>query len=251
MIQNAPLPSQTLALRERIDVADRTMEFRIDKPANLTFKAGQYLDLTLLSPPETDDEGNTRSFSISVGPDDDYLAVTSRLRDSAFKRTLHTMPIGTALQVDGPYGDFTLHSNPDRPAVFLAGGIGVTPFRSMIRRHARPGSTRRLLLFHSNRKPEDAAYLNEFREFARENPNFTFVPTMSRPEGSRLTWDGEVGRIEYDLITKHLRDGAGEDVPTPMYYIAGPPQMVGDLRAMLSDAGVNDDDIRTEEFSGY
>lgn len=251
MIQNAPLPSQTLPLRERIDIAERTMEFRIEKPPQMTFKAGQYIDLTLLSPPETDDEGNTRSFSISAGPDDDYLAVTSRVRDTAFKRTLHSMPLGTALQVDGPYGDFTLHSNPERPAVFLAGGIGVTPFRSMIRRHARPGGTRRLLLFHSNRRPEDAAYLNEFREFARENPNFTYVPTMSRPETSRLPWDGEAGRIEYDLITRHLRDGAGDDAPAPMFYIAGPPQMVGDLRAMLSDGGIPDDDIRTEEFSGY
>lgn len=251
MIQNAPIPARPVALRQRTEVADRTLEIRLEKPPEMTFKAGQYIDLTLLFPPETDDEGDTRSFSISLAPDDDDIAVTTRLRDTAWKRTIQKMPLGTGIQIEGPYGDFVLHSHTERPAVLLAGGIGVTPFRSMVRQHARRGSTRRILLFHSNRRPEDAAYLNEFREFARDNPNFTFVPTMSRPESSRMPWDGEVGRIEYDLITRHLRDGAADESGAPMFYIAGPPHMVGDLRLMLSDAGVGDDDIRMEEFSGY
>ena len=251
MIQNAPVPARTLAFRSRTEVADRTMEFRFEKPPELKFKAGQYVDLTLLDPPETDDEGNTRSFSICAAPDDEELAIATRLRDSAFKRVLQRMTPGTGIQVEGPYGDFVLHANPERPAVLLAGGIGVTPFRSMVRQHARRGSTRRILLFHSNRRPEDAAYLNEFRDFARENPNFTFVPTMSRPESSRLPWTGEVGRIEYDLITRYLRDGSVDESAPPVFYIAGPPGMVGDLRAMLTDAEIGDDDIRIEEFAGY
>jgi len=208
------------------------MEFRFAKPPGMTFKAGQYLDLTLLSPPETDDEGNSRSYSICAAPDDEELAIATRLRNSAFKRCLQKMPMGTGIQVEGPYGDFTLHRDPERPAVLLAGGIGVTPFRSMVRQYVHRGSTRRILL-------------------ARDNPNFTFVPTMSRPEGSRLPWDGEVGRIEFDLITRHLRDGADDATSSPIFYIAGPPGMVGDLRAMLTDADVSEDDIRIEEFSGY
>jgi len=252
VIQNAPLPVQTLALKERTLVAERTMEFRFEKPPQMTFKAGQYLDLTLLFPPETDEVGDTRSFSIACAPDDEYLAIVSRLRNSAFKRSLQSMALGTGIQAEGPYGDFTLHHDPERPAVLLAGGIGVTPFRSMVRQHARHGSSRRILLFHSNRRPEDAAYLSEFREFARDNPNFTFVPTVSRPETSKLPWEGETGRIEYDLISKHLREGAFEDAATaPLFYIAGPPRMVADLRQMLGDAGIDDDDIRTEEFTGY
>jgi len=251
VIQNAPLSAQTVALRGRAEIAERTMEFRFAKPPGMTFRAGQYLDLTLLSPPETDDEGNTRSYSICAAPDDEDLVIATRLRNSAFKRWLQKMPMGTGIQVEGPYGDFTLHHDPERPAVLLAGGIGVTPFRSMVRQYAHRGSSRRILLFSSNRKPEDAPYLNEFREFARDNPNFTFVPTMSRPEGSRLPWDGEVGRIEFDLITRHLRDGANEETSSPIFYIAGPPGMVGDLRAVLTDADVSEDDIRIEEFSGY
>ena len=252
MIQNAPLPVQTLALKGRSLVAERTMEFRFERPPQMLFKAGQYVDLTLLFPPETDEVGDTRSFSICSAPDDEDLAIVTRLRDSAFKRTLQSMALGSGVQAEGPYGDFSLHHDPNRPSVLLAGGIGVTPFRSMVRQHARRGSTRQILLFHSNRRPEDAAYLGEFREVARDNPNFTFVPTMSRPETSRLPWEGEIGRIEYDLITKHLREGAFEDAAAPpMFYIAGPPRMVADLRQMLSDSGIGDDDIRIEEFTGY
>jgi ferredoxin-NADP reductase len=252
VIKAAPPPVHTLALKGRSDVAERTMEFRFEKPSDLIFKAGQYIDLTLLFPPETDEIGDTRSFSIASAPEDEDLAIVTRLRDSAFKRSLQSIALGTGIQAEGPYGDFTLHHNLDRPAVLLAGGIGVTPFHSMLRQNAHRAGTRQILLFYSNRRPEDAIFLNEFRELARDNPNFTFVPTMSRPEISRLPWDGEVGRIEYDLITKHLREGAFEDAAAPpMFYIAGPPQMVADLRGVLSDAGIDDDDIRTEEFTGY
>jgi ferredoxin-NADP reductase len=252
VIQNAPLPVRTLALKARTIVAERTMEFRFEKPSELTFKAGQYVDLTLLFPPETDEDGDTRSFSIASAPEDPDLAIVTRLRDSAFKRSLQTVALGTGVQAEGPYGDFTLHHDPERPSVLLAGGIGVTPFHSMVRQNARRGSSRRILLFYSSRRPEDAPFLAELRAFAREDPNFTFVPTMSRPETSRLPWEGETGRIEYDLITRHLREGAYEDEATaPLFYVAGPPRMVADLRQMLADAGIDDDDIRSEEFTGY
>jgi len=222
------------------------MEFRFAKPAEMTYKAGHTMEVTLLSPPETDESGNTRTFTISSAPDDDDLAITTRVRDSAFKRSLVKMPLGSEIQIEGPYGDFLLHHNLDRPAVFLAGGIGVTPFHSMVRQNALKGGVHRLLLFYSNRRPEDAPFLAEFRDIARSNPNFTFVPTMSQMERSRLPWEGDLGRIEIDLIRKHLEEGA-----SPVYYIAGPPGMVSDLREMLTGAGIGEDDIRTEEFTGY
>jgi ferredoxin-NADP reductase len=222
------------------------MEFRFDKPADMTFKAGHTMEVTLLHPPETDESGNTRTFSISAAPDDDDLAITTRMRDSAFKRSLEKMPLGSEIQIEGPYGDFLLHHNLDRPAVLLAGGIGVTPFHSMVRQNALRRGLRRILLFYSNRRPEDAPFLAEFRDIARGNSNFTFVPTMSQLDRSRLTWNGDVGRIEMDLIRRHLGEGA-----SPVYYVAGPPKMVADLREMLLVAGTSEDDIRTEEFSGY
>src|ERR1043165_676841 len=115
-----------LQLSSRSEVAERTLEFRFAKPLSMTFKAGQFMDLTLLDPSETDAEGNTRGFSINSAPDDPELIFTTRLRDTAFKRVLRSLPLGTAVQLNGPFGNFTLHNKESRPAVLLAGGIGIT-----------------------------------------------------------------------------------------------------------------------------
>src|SRR6202790_3103220 len=122
------LPGFICKLKDREEVAEETIAFRFEKPSGWTFKAGQYLDMTLLDPPETDSEGNVRSFSIASGPHEETLLVATRMRDTAFKRVLRTMPLGTAVKIDGPSGDLTLQDNSTRAAVFLAGGIGFTPF---------------------------------------------------------------------------------------------------------------------------
>ena len=93
-------PVYSLKLRSRSEVAERTLEFRFDKPEGMTFKAGQFMDLTLTDPPETDAEGNTRGYSINSAPDDPALMFTTRLRDTAFKRVLRTMPLGTEVKVE-------------------------------------------------------------------------------------------------------------------------------------------------------
>src|SRR5262249_60368327 len=122
-----------LPLRRRDPVAEGTMAFRFDKPAGFIHRAGQTLDFTLIDPPETDAEGNTRTFSIASAPDDAEIAIATRMRGSAFKRVLGSVPLGTKVGAEGPFGSFTLHNNVSKPGVFLAGGIGITPFRSMIR----------------------------------------------------------------------------------------------------------------------
>jgi ferredoxin-NADP reductase len=111
----------------------------------------------------------------------------------------------------------------------------------------------RIFLVYSNRRPEDAPFLDEFRSLARENPNFTFIPTMTQMGGSQLPWRGEIGYIDQQLIVKHLQrdSSSGKTLLRPIYYMAGPPAMVAGLRAMLNKAGIDDDDIRTEEFTGY
>ena len=120
MTSEAKWPIYSLKLKTRSEVAERTLEFRFDKPAGMTFKAGQFMELTLIDPPETDAEGNTRGFSINSAPEDPELTFTTRLRDTAFKRALQTMPLGTDIKVEGPFGNLTLHNNPSRPAVLLA-----------------------------------------------------------------------------------------------------------------------------------
>lgn len=229
------------------------MEFRFDKPPGMTFKAGQFMDYTLIDPSETDAEGNTRGFSISSAPDDPEFMFTTRMRDTAFKRVFKTMPLGTEVKVEGPFGDFTLHNKASRPAVILAGGIGITPFYSIAVRAAHEKLPQRILLFYSNRRPEDAPFLEQFWGLERDNPNFTFVPTMTKMSDSKLAWDGETRYIDHDLVTKYLDPllAAEPDLSDPIYYMAGPAAMVAGLRKMLNDAGVDDDDIRTEEFTGY
>ena len=233
-------------LKEKEHVAEGTMAFHLAKPDGFQFKAGQYLDITLVNPPETDAEGNIRSLSIASAPEDQDLLVATRMRDSAFKRVLGKAGPELEIKIEGPTGSFILHNNSSKAAVFLAGGIGITPFSSMVRHAARARLPHRLYLFYSNRRPEDAAFMNVLRQLERENANYKFIPTMTEMNKSRQTWDGEVGFINRDMLLSHLPGLQG-----PIFYIAGPPAMVAAMRAMLTGAGVDEDDIRTEEFAGY
>jgi ferredoxin-NADP reductase len=238
-----------LPLSSRSEVAERTLEFRFAKPRPMVFKAGQFMDLTLLEPSETDAEGNTRGFSINSAPDDPELIFTTRLRDTAFKRVLRSLPLGTGVQLDGPFGNFTLHNNENRPAVLLAGGIGITPFRSFVRRAVHEKLGHRIMLFYANRRPEDAPFLEELYGFERENRHFSFVPTITRLSDSRAAWTGETGRIDAGMILRHTKRSA--TYANAIYYIAGPPAMVAGLHGIVSSLGIDDDDIRTEDFAGY
>src|SRR5450759_281314 len=151
------------ALASRATVAERTMSFRFERLVDWSYGAGQFVDVTLLDPPETDAEGNTRGFTISSAPRENVIQITTRLRDTAFKRVPQQIPLGTEVKIEGPFGDFRLH-RAARPAVLLAGGIGITPFRSILVEMIGEGSLPyRVALFHANRRPEDAAFGDEVR----------------------------------------------------------------------------------------
>jgi len=239
-------PVLKIELVSREMVAERTMSFRFERPVDWSYRAGQSVDMTLLDPPETDAEGNTRAFTISSAPRENAITITTRLRDTAFKRVLQQVPLGTEVKIEGPFGDFRLH-RAARPAVLLAGGIGITPFRSILVETIGGGSLPyRVVLFHANRTPEEAAFADELRALAEADPNLTFVPTMTAIAASTLPWDGERSRIDAAMLERHL-DG----VANPIYYMAGPPGMVQTARATLVASGVDEDAIRTEEFTGY
>jgi len=233
-------------LRSREEIAEGTMAFRFEIPVNWTFKPGQSIDMTVLDPPETDVEGNTRSFTIASAPHEDALMIATRMRDTAFKRTLKTLPIGSVARIEGPFGSLTLHHNAARAAVLIAGGIGITPFRSMAVQAAREKLPHRIFLFFSNRRPEDAPFLGELQSLEKQNPNYKLLATMTQMEKSSRAWQGERGFINGEMLSKYLKTAA-----SPIYYIAGPPGMVSGLRNVLGQTGVDEDDVRTEEFSGY
>ena len=239
-------PANLAKLISREYIAEGTMAFRFEKPSAWVFKAGQAMDMTLLEPSQTDAEGNTRAFSIASAPHEEFLMVATRMRDTAFKRILSTMPLGTAVKIEGPFGDLTLHNNAPRTAVFLAGGIGITPFRSMVFRAAKDKLPHTIFLFFSNRRPEDAPFLEELQTLERENPNYKLIATMTETAKSHRSWNGEAGQINREMLSKYLKTAA-----STTYYIAGPPEMVKGLHETLNQAGVDDDDIRAEEFAGY
>jgi ferredoxin-NADP reductase len=239
-------PAFLAKLKRREDVAEGTMAFHFEKPASFAFTAGQFVDIGLLNPSETDAEGNTRGFSVASAPHEDSIMVTTRLRDTAFKRVLKAMPLETEVKIEGPFGNLRLHNDVKRTAVFLAGGIGITPFRSILLDVAKKKLPHHIFLFFSNRRPEDAPFLDELQALEKRNVNYRLIGTMTEMKESKASWLGERGFITKKMLDKHL-----EKAPSPIYYIAGPPVMVNALHAMFRESGVDDDDIRTEEFAGY
>jgi ferredoxin-NADP reductase len=244
--QEVPLLGYRPKLLNRVEVAEGTMSFHFEKPEGFDFKPGQSADLTLLNPPETDSEGNTRTFSIASAPFENQLMFATRMRDTAFKRSLKRVPLGTEVKMDSAMGSFTLHKNSAKPGVFLAGGIGITPFSSIVRQGDHERLPHQLYLFYSNRRPEDAPFLETLQRLETTNPNFHFVGTMTEMPRSKRKWEGETGLINREMLTRHLSNLQG-----PIYYIAGPPAMVTAMRKVLVASSVDEDDIRTEEFAGY
>jgi ferredoxin-NADP reductase len=245
-VQEVPSAEYRPRLFDRTEVAEGTMAFHFEKPSGFDFRAGQAADMTLLNPPETDSEGNVRTFSIASAPFENELMIATRMRESAFKRWLKKMPLGTEVKMDAAMGSLTLHKNLAKPAVLLAGGIGITPFLSILRQADHERMRHKTYLFYSNRRPEDAPFLTTLMGLEKTSPNFRFVGTMSEMARSSKTWDGETGWIDKEMLSRHL-----ESLHGPIYYMAGPPAMVAGMRGMLVDAGVDEDDMRSEEFAGY
>jgi ferredoxin-NADP reductase len=245
------MPTATPSTQEaqiiaRDDVAVGTMAFYFERPAGFAFRAGQAMDVTLIDPPEADEEGSTRTFSIASAPFEPELMIATRLRDSAFKRALAHAPQNLRVRIEGPSGSLTLHHDAKKPAVFLAGGIGITPFHSIVMQARHERLPHELYLFYSNRRPEDAPFIDALRETAAAYPRLHFIPTMTEMETSQRPWDGERGVIDAEMLKRHVPALGG-----PIYYLAGPPRMVAAMQQMLTAAGVDEDDVRTEEFAGY
>jgi ferredoxin-NADP reductase len=232
-------------IKEKRDVAKRTLMVVFDLLGEeVDFRPGQYFWVTLLEPPYDDEKGPRRHITVVTSPTErGVLGLATRLRDSAFKRSLAELPEGTEVEVEQPKGSFVLPQETDRHYVFIAGGIGITVFRSMLRYIADEGLPHRVTLVHSNRDRESTAFYDELRELDAANSNLEIVYTMTQDSG----WEGETRRIDAEM----LRDYLGEELDSYTYLIAGPPAMVDGVAEALQGAGIPEDQVLPARFSGY
>jgi|SRR3989344_3379857 len=235
-----------IALKGKKEIAEGTYEFIFERPKDFTFKAGQHVRMTLINPPETDIKGNSRFLTLANTPQDRDLVVAMRMSNSAFKRILNNMQIGekvlAQILLGVPHGAFALHDDPSKPAVMLTGGIGIVPAFSMIKDATQRKLPHKIFLFYSNRKQEDAPYLDELENLAKQNPNFKLIATMTEDK----TWKGEKGFIGQSMLKKYI-----DDLNSPIYYIAGLSGMVNAMKTLLKDLGVNENNIKAEDFDGF
>lgn len=233
----------TIILTKKVVVANEVMAFHFAKPSGFTYIAGQYGDFTLINPTETDEEGDKRTFSFTSAPYEPDLIITTRLRDTAYKRVLKQLPEGSPILLEGPFGSLALPRNPAKTAVFLTGGIGATLVRSMVVQATHDQSPHTMAFFYSNQSPERAVYLEEFAALASQNKKLLFVPIMTDADGD---WTGERGTIDQALLNKYL-----PNVTDSIYYLSGPGAMIGDMRRLLLSEGVDRTNIRADQFVGY
>ena len=240
------MPDYQMTLVDRQRIARDTMSFWFDTDGrDYFFRAGQHADFAFLHPSPGGESDNSRTFSLANSPDDTGLVmIAMRMRETFFKSALKSATFGTRFRVSRPRGSFTLHQDSARPAVFLAGGIGITPVRSILDWATQERMAHKLYLFYSNREAEDAAFLEELQALAARNPCFTLIPTVTGLENP--DWPYEKGHINHEMLSRCL---AGPS--RPVFYIAGPSGMVTAMSDLLHSSGVSEDDMRTEEFGDY
>lgn len=232
-------------VREKQEVAKGTLLVTFDLLGeDVEFRPGQYFFVTLPETGHQDEKGLRRHISVVTSPHEKgVLGLATRMRDSAFKRSLDELPVGTAVEVEPPKGKFVLPEDISRPLVFVAGGIGITVFRSMLRYIHHQRVPYDVTLVYSNRDRDSTAFLDELVELERDEPRFRLVLTMTADPD----WEGERRRIDGQLLRHYL----GDDLNRYTVMVAGPPPMVEGVTDALRDAGVDEANVMADKFTGY
>jgi ferredoxin-NADP reductase len=233
------------AVKEKREVAKGTLLVVFDLLGReVSFLPGQYFWVELLDPPYQDEKGPRRHISVVTSPNDrGVLGLCTRLRDSAFKRSLAELELGAPVEVEEPKGSFVLPEDTERPYVFVAGGIGITIFRCMLLFIHENRLAHDVTLVYSNRDRESTAFYDELVELEREMDNLRIVFTMTEDP----SWDGESRRIDPEL----LRDVLDADLDAYEFLVAGPPAMAEAVAESVKSAGVREEQVRADKFSGY
>ena len=224
-----------------------------DKKTPLNYTAGQFAFFDI-GGVYNDPKGPIRHFTISSSPTENFIMFSTRIRDSPYKKRLSTLQEGAKVKVRGPEGQFVLHEDYSKPAVFLSGGIGVTPFRSMLKYAADKQLTLKIVMFDSNRNRDSILFQEEFDDWADKNKNLKIIYTISDDEQQQSSsaandWKGEYGRIDKAMILKYLDTNM---LNNSIFYICGPPSMLKAMQSLLQDnLEIPKERIKVEEFTGY
>ncbi len=211
---------------EIVSVAKNTIAMKLSRPSDFFFTAGQYALLSLPALIAPDAKGAHRCMSIASAPSDDHLLFAMHIGESGFKQTIASLCVGDEVFVGSPVGQFALIDGDVRPVVFLVGGIGITPVRSILRQAIHDGDTREFFLVYSNYCIEDTTFFEELRAI----PQLSYHPILTMTDADRLSqsWDGERGYITNALLKKYL-----PDVRAPIYYIVGTPGFTQAMTVIL------------------
>ena len=236
----------TLPFLKKEQVAHDAYSFYFDrtKIPDFDFLPGQYVKM-FLDVPNPDDRGTSRSFSIASSPlGKNYLMITTRIIQSAFKKTLAALTPGTQVKFFGPNGKFVFNEQETQPHIFLAGGIGITPFHSMFLYASEKNIQTPITLFVSFSIAEEVIFYDKLIGINTKHPNIKPIYTVTNSEDS--SWQGETGRISEEMIRKYCPGFSNS-----LFYISGPPAMVDGMLEIVKNLNVPDDQVRKEKFVGY
>ncbi len=235
-----------LHLKEKVALAPEIWEFVFDKVQPFSFLPGQYLEWTIPGK-MVDSRGNRRYFTIASSPTEQTLKIGVKLAGdstSSFKKTLQSMSEGTivATQLSG---DFILPTDSKKKLVFMAGGIGVTPFRSMIQYLLDIKEPRDIILFYVCSKEEEFVYKEIFSK-ARERIGLKVIYVITHPESASSNWKGEIGYITGEMLRKYI-----PNISERRYYLSGPNAMVEGYKKLLITNGIERKNIILDYFPGF
>lgn len=225
-------------------VGSEIMLFSVEKPENFRFLAGQFCFITVPDMGFQDNRGLRRPFSIASSPLEKDLLFVVKMSYTALKRTMSAMSPGTAITVESPVGNLILPETSVLPLVFLAGGVGIAPFRSLILYAVGADTGHRITLIYSGQTPEETPFLEELRGTSQENPRISVIPTMTRLRESPSTWTGLTGRIGPQMIKNEC-----EAWDNSIYYIVGPPPMAVTMQEILRNMNIPSSRIKMEAFA--
>jgi ferredoxin-NADP reductase len=227
---------------EKREVAKGTLLVLFAVEGYPDYRPGHYFWVELPDRGHEDEKGLRRHISLVTSPTEHgVVGLATRLRDTAFKRTLAELELGDEVEVEEPKGSFLLPEDTSVDYVFVAGGIGITVFRSMLRFIADEGLPYRVTLVYSNRDRESAAFLEELDELERRIDGLRVILTMTDEPG----WEGETRHLDAAVLSELVGGLDGT------FLVAGPPAMAEAVAESLSAAGVGDERLLSDRFSGY